>query len=1391
MRRLLLFGLLSTALLPSWAKAQNVAAGYTNNGEVENQPVDAVNFVNNGTFVVGGIRPYETSDTLNFVNNSLMYGWEGFWLTHVPAGSGQRSMAASFINNNLATVQAYDLGLFANSALIIGVPNNGVVAPSIVRIWAANIVNRGELQVGANGLLELAGNNVDVSRGELNVLSIQEEALGTFKVANTNFFVPDIAISDLTWALAGFDNNLHQLFPFGLWAPSPNALNPTGTNAASQSIASSPAGPAAPTSIPSFSFLFNSNSLAVANSYMNVVGTGLVVITNSPDTNVPPITTILITNINKGAVFVLPPTGFKTQARFTPGLSNYDNIIVRFAAPEQDQVGGVAVTNYVYFEDDLASGQSSVLLANIVTADTFRPTNYWLDRLPHSTIFDTNISVSIVVSNNVLVTNTIITPPASLPGQGMPEINFLTDSGNYTNPLVSFDSITNSSITWGQYAGYQASIDSAVSRPLSTTSGGITNTAGSILISSKNLNLDNTRMRANGVVSIKTSNLISSTNTVIDCDNLSFDLGAASGNLTFQNLALPRTGRIRGTISAWSAFWTNTVIVVIPTNYVFTTSGSNTIAVLTPITNTIGVGYHVLVLDASGLGTNVPVNVYDLNLHATQMTMDDSVTVYQSLFLDGRSFTLNGSLSLNTLGRDTSPSWVGTNAPHLLFFTNNGSLSIPNQGVFGYDRPTPYSTFVNGSGGSLSAAGIQVKSAYFENAGSLTTIYGSIFVQCGSGLLQNGNSSAGYSVSGFTLVGDCRFSANTLVISNYQLSANGALSLSVSNLLTDYGSANSISVQSGFNLLVKPQTGDLLGTTITDSGQNISPTILHTWAGEDRGPTPAGYLNNTAIGRLTLVSNSAAVFEFKGASTKLGVTNAMYVDLLDVSSFGQGLGLHQLRIDPNMIIYYAAVKVSPTNIFFPNPNGLVMQPEEYLDGYQTQPGGGRLRWVRDYAGANSSTTALINSNGVIQIGSINSALRNSQIIDSDGNGITNANESSFKVAPVTVQITGNGTVAPNYGGQGLLVGETYKMAAQPSVGAKFLGWTGDMTSSPPALTFTVPAAGLHLVANFSYPTAASYSGLFYESSGIEFLKSGAIGLTTTAKGGYTGTLKTGARNYSFSGHLDSNGAGTNSAGPYTVQLQLSDDQITGTVSSNAVWSADFVLNRAVFNGTTSRAPYAGKYTILLPGSEDPTDTQNPQGDSYGFVTIDTSGNLQFSGALADGTPMSLSAKVSKDGLWPLFFRLPNGNGQVLSWQTFANIGNVSGLFSWIKQPNPNAKRYPLGFNFPNNSLGSSYNPSLAPVTGFTQNGLVLQGANLYAPIISTVTLNAANMVTKTAGGNRLSLTLTPSRGLFRGSVFDVNSGKTVNFSGAILQNLGFGSGFFLNTNLCGQVYFGP
>lgn len=1343
MKRLLLSGLVGVALLPGMSNAapttfiNNGFYDFVNNGATVTPPIDAVTFINNGTFIANTILPFETANTLNFTNNGTMTSGIGWLFDDSPARVGQRRSAVNFFNGNLGTI---------NTSVFL-------------TIWATTIVNSGQFSLGPLGRLDLLGSSLNLRQSVMSVTSVSDEAGGsTYGTPGTNTFDPDIAIYDVYWVQTNFSQT-YTLNTATIW----------NSNGVATTLGV-PSPPAMPTAIPGFSI---GGTNLVANSYSTDISFDPVTLTNS--TGGSGDTLNLVTNLNKGAVFVLVPSFFKVQTWFEPGMSNFDGIDVLLSMQVTNAIDQALSTNYLFFQDNLASAPGTGLLKNSSTGNTFRPTNYFLDRLSHSAVFASNA-------------------PGVIAGLGKPEPNFFIDSGNiFVYPSdITLDLVSNLVVSGGSFAAYSAFIDNVAARPPPVAGGNITNLPGTLRINATDLDLTQARLRAEGQVVIRAVNLISSTNTLVDCENLSYDLGSKNGFLKIQNLAGTSVSRLRGTLRAWSATWSNSVTLVMPNNYVTnTTAGGFT---LQPLTNTALVGYDVLVLDASALTNSLPVTEYDLLLHGTRIELDDDMTVLQSLFIDGRTFTVNGSITIPGVFPPANPinnvlfpgvplkQWLGTNAPGVLFFTNNGTVSISGAAHFGDDRP-PFTSFVNA--GFLSGAGIQLRSVYFENDGVMFASSGPMILQAGSSRLQNGfGSSAGYA----------QITAGTLIITNYQLASGDMFNLTVTNMLSDggTGAGNSIQVQNGFNLFIKPQTGDLLGTTIQSGApRTTGETVKHLWAGEDRGPTPAGYLNNAAIGQLTLVSNSAAVFEFTGTSTKLGVTNAMYVDLLDVSSFGQGLGLHQLRIDPNMIIYYAAVKVSPTNIFFPNPNGLVMQPEEYLDGYQTQPGGGHLRWVRDYAGANSSTTVQINSNGVTQTGSINSALRNSQIIDSDGNGVTNATETSFKVAPVTVQITGNGTVAPNYGGQGLLVGETYKMTAQSAAGAKFLGWTGDMTSSPPALTFTVPAAGLHLVANFSYPTAASYSGLFYESNGVEFLKSGAIGLTTTAKGGYTGTLKTGARNYSFSGHLDSNGADTNSAGTYTVQLQLSDDQITGTVSSNAVWSADFALNRAVFNGTTSRAPYAGKYTILLPGSGDPTDTQNPQGDGYGFVTVNASGTLQFSGALADGTPMSLSAKVSKDGLWPLFFRLPNGIGQVLGWQSFANIGNVSGLFSWIKQPATNANRYPLGFNFQNNSLGSSYDPALAPVTGFTQNGLVLQGANLYAPIISTVTLTAANMVTKTTGNNRLSLTLTPPRGLFRGSVFDVNSGKTINFSGAILQNLGFGSGFFLNTNLCGQVYFGP
>ena len=66
-----------------------------------------------------------------------------------------------------------------------------------------------------------------------------------------------------------------------------------------------------------------------------------------------------------------------------------------------------------------------------------------------------------------------------------------------------------------------------------------------------------------------------------------------------------------------------------------------------------------------------------------------------------------------------------------------------------------------------------------------------------------------------------------------------------------------------------------------------------------------------------------------------------------------------------------------------------------------------------------------------------------------------------------------------------------------------------------------------------------------------------------------------------------------------------------------------------------------------------------------------------------------------------------------------------------------------------------------------------------------------NNKTANAKPGQFSLTFKPASGLFTGRVVNPNTHKPINFSGAVLQNQGVGLGYFLTTNLSGQVSIGP
>src|SRR5205823_6330909 len=92
------------------------------------------------------------------------------------------------------------------------------------------------------------------------------------------------------------------------------------------------------------------------------------------------------------------------------------------------------------------------------------------------------------------------------------------------------------------------------------------------------------------------------------------------------------------------------------------------------------------------------------------------------------------------------------------------------------------------------------------------------------------------------------------------------------------------------------------------------------------------------------------------------------------------------------------------------------------------------------------------------------------------------------------------------------------------------------------------------------------------------------------------------------------------------------DQVSGHIT-DGTWISTLLANRAVFNSKTNPSPFAGSYTLVLPGTNDVPSL--PAGDGYGTVRVSAAGLARFAGALADGTKFSQGTALSRHGLSPL------------------------------------------------------------------------------------------------------------------------------------------------------------
>jgi hypothetical protein len=456
----------------------------------------------------------------------------------------------------------------------------------------------------------------------------------------------------------------------------------------------------------------------------------------------------------------------------------------------------------------------------------------------------------------------------------------------------------------------------------------------------------------------------------------------------------------------------------------------------------------------------------------------------------------------------------------------------------------------------------------------------------------------------------------------------------------------------------------------------------------------------------------------------------------------------------------------------------------------------------------SNWTATINLSGGTNIVS-------AYAVDTSGR-FSSTNEVEIKFYPtgrlvVIVPANESGHVTPPDNGKWLGLGTNYTLKASPGKNWLFSSWVASgsesFVSNNPALKFTM-RPNLTLLANFVpnpfIPEEGTFSGLFMDTNDVTEASSGFFTLTLTTTGSFTGKIMTSGGTYNLptktpfdvGGQVQFKVPAKENTLSFNLQLDVNDPsnaQITGTVSDGA-WTANLTADRAVFNASNNKAVnYEGHYTLAIAGSD--SATTSPGGFGCATLSINSAGLIIMSGNLADGTPISQSVGVSKDGLWPFYASyaappLANG-GSVFSWITFSNVpaSSLGGTMYWFRPRGKTPTVYQSGFSNAVQVMGSAYNPNDKPLLALTSGQVTLDAGDLPFPITNQITLDSDNAITLTEAvenTNKLALTITKTTGAITGTFANPSDPKqNIKVNGVLLQNQTNAAGYFLGTNQSG------
>jgi hypothetical protein len=961
MKRLLFLAVCLVSLAPAlhattnlYVNAAPIHAGCAPGVYTSTPPtIDATGFLNRSVFDVNTIDCFSVMAPYEIQN---LRG-----LTNIASGNIIGDPGFRFNYFNTANNLRYPMDVWNNAGTV-----NGVYW---VDVNSHYINSTGPLITSSLGLIRLQGDAVSLVRDGLRAGLTPDQYYpgGETPQASTNTlgYQNAIGITDNYWATGA--NNTQ-----GGSNPPPVTLPGTLDVPCTQSPSHEVELPDGTLVVTNFPYTQSSNSCIRYKAYVYL---------SYPDAANP-------TNPEYQIVFLPENTGdtnFTIDARFfpitgVPGASAA-NIVVSFQMQDMDIVNLQRNTNALYLVDRAGSATNGITLASNTNAVGSRPGNYDLLRYAPD-------AWTRGMGPNMAFTNTILSSSAPTNGVGM------------------------------VYSAYSANVNYNSIGSQGSYIGDPTNYSGRVEITGGNLNLDQTRIRAESTVLIRaTTNLVNNKLPKVDALYASFDLRTQQSPLLITNLAPRSVARMSGNIYCWSGVWTNFVSQNGVTNQV---------------------KFHTLVV-GSALTALQPVSIFDLFLHATNVVLSDPMKVTHAINLDASSLYVQSDLGL-----PNGASWAATNVPKLYWFTNEGTITMPGTGSYGTDRAFPYATFINR--GTNLAAAQSINATIFEDAGSglvgatagmLTVNANSVKVMGNANIYITNITAQPYPVVTNTIVwvvqtntvqqvvtttnnvtnivvttnfvsylvtnpvpttittwftnyipqivtnligprllssGDMQISARDMYVSNSVIQAGqggvdaiGALIVSVTNNLINYGpSLNRWITSAGFQMLVKPTTSDLLATHIT-SKAGVFQAIPHTWVGQNRGAADAsGYVNNMALGKLTLDGAAQSQFQFSAAP---GYNNAaMYIDYLELVNYATN-HVDAIYVDPNLTIYVANANVPPRKLELTH--------------------GGRIRWVPYYTGTFSTTNITYPSGRTYPF---NAALVADQELDSDQDGIPNASD---------------------------------------------------------------------------------------------------------------------------------------------------------------------------------------------------------------------------------------------------------------------------------------------------------------------------------------------------------------------------------------------------------------